>query len=172
MPLRQSLKSSGLALETELKLVLNAVVACLCGLDADGKVTFCNDALLKTTGYRADEMIGKNLHELLHHSRPDEATYRTPECGFSRAIRAHQLIHVVGESYWRKDGTRFPAECWARPLRQPIGPTQFVRTLQDLTESQRDKEALRQSQEKFRRILASAPGCGLDLGPERQGHLH
>src|SRR5579864_1489950 len=71
MPLRQSLESSDLAPGAELQQVLNAVVACLCGLDADGNVTFCNDALLKTTGYRADEMIGQNLHELLHHSRPD-----------------------------------------------------------------------------------------------------
>jgi PAS domain S-box-containing protein len=126
-------------------------------LNADGKVMFCNDALLKTTGYRADEMIGKNLHELLHHSRPDGTTYRAAECGFSRAISAHQAIHVVGESYWRKDGTRFPGECWAHPLSQPIGPTEFVVTFQDLTESLRDKEALRQSQEKFRRILANAP---------------
>jgi len=60
MPLRQSLKSSDCELEAELQLVLNAVIACLCGLDADGSVTFCNDALLKTTGYGAEEMIGSN----------------------------------------------------------------------------------------------------------------
>jgi hypothetical protein len=53
-----------------------AVVACLCGLDAEARVTFCNDALLSTTGYRADEMIGKNLHELLHPSRSDGTAYR------------------------------------------------------------------------------------------------
>jgi len=47
MPLRQLPKSSDCELETKLQLVLNAVVACLCGLDADGNVTFCNDALLK-----------------------------------------------------------------------------------------------------------------------------
>jgi PAS domain S-box-containing protein len=157
MPLRQLPKSSDCELETELQLVLNAVVACLCGLDADGNVTFCNDALLKTTGYRADEMIGKNLHELLHHSRPDGTRYSAAECGFNRAISTHQATHVVGEFYWRKDGTCFPTECRAHPLPQPIGLTKFVVTFQDLTESQRDKEALRQSQEKFRRILTSVP---------------
>jgi two-component system sensor histidine kinase/response regulator len=69
--MRQPLESSDLRFGSELQPVLNAVVACLCGLDAEGRVTFCNDALLSTTGYRADEMIGKNLHELLHPSRSD-----------------------------------------------------------------------------------------------------
>jgi PAS domain S-box-containing protein len=63
----------------------------------------------------------------------------------------------LGEFYWRRDGTRFPAECWAHPLLQPIGPTEFVLTFQDLTESHQDKEALRLSQDKFRRVLANAP---------------
>mgnify|MGYP001390960554 CR=1 FL=1 len=157
MPLRQSLKSSDLALGAELQQVLNAVVACLCGLDADGNMTVCNEALLKTTGYSADEVIGKNLHELLHHSRPAGTSYHADNCGFNHAINARQEIHVVGESYWRKDGTCFAAECWAHPLSQPIGPTKVILTFQDLTESLRDKEALRLSQEKFRRILASAP---------------
>lgn len=157
MPLSRSLKSSDRELETELQLVLNAVSACLCGLDADGNVTFCNDALLKTTGYRADEMIGRNLHEMLHHSRPDGTTYTAGECGFNQATSAHQAIHLVAEFYWRKDGTCFPTECWVHPLAQLIGLTRFVITFQDLTESRRDKDALRQSQEKFRRILASAP---------------
>jgi len=157
MPLRQPLESSDLRFGSKLQPVLNAVVACLCGPDAEVKVTFCNDALLSTTGYRAEEMIGKNLHELLHPSRSDGTANRAAECGFSRAIGAHQATHVVGEFYWRKDGTRFPAECWAHPLLQPIGPTEFVLTFQDLTESHQDKEALRLSQDKFRRILANAP---------------
>lgn len=157
MPLRQFPKSPNGELEAELQLVLNAVIACLCGVDADGSVTFCNDALLKTTGYGANEMIGSNFHELVHRSRPNGTTYRAGECASNQAINAQQATHVVGEVYWRKDGTCFPTECWVHPLPQSIGLTRFVITFQDLTESQRDKDALRQSQEKFRRILASAP---------------
>ena len=103
MPLRQSLTNSEREFETELQLVVNAVVACVCGLDAHGNLTFCNDALLKTTGYCAEEMIGRNLHELLHHSRPDGTTYPAPECSFNQAISAHHAIHVVGEFYWRRN---------------------------------------------------------------------
>ena len=157
MPPSQLLKRSDDELKAELQLILNAVVEGLCGLDLEGNVTFCNDRLLKMTGYRADETIGSNFHELLHHSRPDGTKYPAEECVFQQAINAYQSIHVVGEFHWRKDGRCFPSESWLRPLIQPLNRTAFVITFQDLSEIQRDKDALHQNEDKFRRILASAP---------------
>ncbi len=86
MPLSRFLKSSDDELKAELQLILNAIVEGLCGLDREGNVTFCNDALLKTTGYGADELMGSNFHELLHHSRPDGTKYPAKECAFHQAI--------------------------------------------------------------------------------------
>jgi len=71
MPLSQLLESSDRESKAELQLILNAVVEGFCALDAGGNITFCNDALLRMTGYRTEEIIGNNLHELLHHSRSD-----------------------------------------------------------------------------------------------------
>lgn len=157
MPVSQLLKSSDGESKAELQLILNAVVEGLCGLDSKGNVTFCNDALLNITGYRADEMIGSNFHGLLHHSRPDGTRCPPETCAFHKAIAAGQEVHVVGDFHWRKDGSCFPSESWAHPLPNPISRTAFVVTFQDLTEIQRDKDALRQSEEKFRRILMSVP---------------
>jgi len=157
MPLSQLLESSDGKLKAELQLILNAVVEGLCGLDAEGNVTFCNDALLKITGYSADELIGSDFHDLLHHSRPDGTKYPAQECAFHQAVIARQAIHVVGEFHWRKNGTCFPTESWTHPLPQPLSRTAFVVTFQDLTESQKDKDALSESEEKFRRILSGTP---------------
>lgn len=157
MPLRQVLKGFPGELNAELQLILNAIVEGLCGLDARGNVTFCNDALLKMTGYQTEELIGNNLHELLHPSRPDGTKYPAEECVFLKAMNAHQEIHIVGEFFWRKDGTRFPTEYWIRPLQQPSSLTECVATIQDITKIQGDKDALCRSEEKFRRILASVP---------------
>jgi PAS domain S-box-containing protein len=157
MPLSQPLKSSDLELKAELQLILNAIVEGLCGVDLDGNVTFCNEALLKMTGYRAEELIGSNLHEMVHHHRSDGTEYPVEDCALYQAIKARRSTHVTGEFYWRKNGSRFPNESWVHPLSQTLGRTAFVITIQDITEAQRDKEALRQSEEKFRRILAGVP---------------
>lgn len=157
MPLSQLLKTPDSELKAELRLILNAVVEGLCGLDAEGKITFCNEALLKMTGYRTEEMIGSNFDRLLHDRSTDGKHYPKDKCAFQKAIEALQAIHSVGEFYYRKDGSRFPAECSAHPLPLPLGRTAFVITFQDLTKIQEDKDALRQSEEKFRRILAGTP---------------
>lgn len=110
MPLSQLLKRSSGELQAELQLILNAVVGGLCAVDARGNATFCNEALLRMTGYRTDELIGNNLYALLHHSRPDGTRYPEEECALRKALDANQGMHVVGEFLWRKDGSCFPAE--------------------------------------------------------------
>jgi PAS domain S-box-containing protein len=57
--------------KTELQLILNAIVEGPCEVSTDGNVTFCNEALLKITSYWAEELIGSNLHEMIHRRRSD-----------------------------------------------------------------------------------------------------
>lgn len=122
MPLNQFEKSSESKLQAELQVILDAVVEGVCGVDVQGNATFCNDALLKMTGYRAEEIVGKNVHELLQRSREDGASYPVEECAFREALDGRQATHLAGEFLWRKDGTCFPAEYWMHPLQQSLGP--------------------------------------------------
>src|SRR6202140_4049151 len=150
-------KHSDVLLQAELQLIMNAVVEGVCGLDAQGNATFCNDALLSMTGHSEDEFVGKNVHTLLHHSRPDGTRYPAEECAFRKGIEAGRATHIVGEFLWRKEGTCFPTEYWMRILSQPLGRTCYVATVKDVTEIQQARDVLRRSEERFRRILASAP---------------
>ena len=152
MPLSQLLNQSAGELQAELQLILNAIVEGLCGVDIHDNVTFCNEALLKMTGYRAEELVGKSVHGAIHHRQPDGTSYPEEECALRTAIERHQEIHVVGVVLWRKDGTCFPAEYWAHPLLHPSGPTVSVVMIQDISERERSIEALKLSEERFRLI--------------------
>src|SRR5208283_3610860 len=169
MPLSPLLKTPVAELSAELQVILNVIREGLCGMDAAGNVTFCNDALLRMTGYQADELIGSNLHEVLHRSRPEGAGPAEGEGAFRKAIGDHQPIHIVSELLWRKDGSNFLAEYQAHPLQRPAAEPAYVVTFQDLTEIQRARDILRQSEEKFRRILASIPDVAWTC--DRQGRM-
>jgi two-component system, NtrC family, sensor kinase len=153
----KSLEKNSGGLDVELSAILDSVAEGVCGVDASGNATFCNDALAQMTGYRAEEVVGKNLHELVHHSRPDGARYPAEECAFRKAVAAHEAANIVGEVLWRKDGSCFPTDYWMRPLKQPSRGTCYVVTVKDISEIQNAREVLRRSEEKFRRILGSAP---------------
>ncbi len=152
MPLSQLLQGSSSELQAELQLILNAVVEGLCGVDAHGNMTFCNDALLRMTGYQTKELLGRSLHSLLHHTRRDGTEYPCEKCSLRAAIQAGQEMHAVREILWRKDGTWFPAEYWAHPLPHHSSAAVSVITIEDTSERERAIEALRTSEERFRQI--------------------
>jgi len=152
MPFHRLTMTSDGTLSTELQFILNAIVEGLCGVDAVGRATFCNEALLKLTGYSQEEVLGKNLHKLLHYRRLDGAYYPEEACPLRAAIGAQRPVHVVNEYLFRKDGSYFPAEYWAHPLRQCLGRTTHIVTLCDLTQRKTSEEALRISQERFQQI--------------------
>src|SRR5208337_1763707 len=115
MPLSELLHTSSEDLKSELHLILNAIVEGVCGIDHQGNCTCCNEALLKMIAIAASEIIGQNMHELVHHTKRNGAAYPAQECVFLEAVRTHRAIHIAGEFLWRKDGTCFPAECWCHP---------------------------------------------------------
>ena len=46
----------------------NAVGEGIYGLDLDGNVTFVNPAAAEMIGWSMEELIGKSMHAVLHHS--------------------------------------------------------------------------------------------------------
>ncbi len=100
----------------ELRLILESTAGAIYGLDLEGRCTFCNPACLRLLGYaHSDELLGKNMHDLIHHSRPDATPLPVEECRIFRAFKSGQGVHVDDEVLWKSDGTSFPAEYWSYP---------------------------------------------------------
>jgi PAS domain S-box-containing protein len=142
---------------TEHQFILDALVEGVCGIDAGGTITFCNDALSVMTGYSKEEIVGKNAHDLLHHSRADGSEYPHEECDLSKAILGGTPRQVVGGPLWKKDGSYIPVEYCGRPTQRDGSRTCYVATIKDLSEIEMAKEALRRSEDQYRRILESMP---------------
>ncbi len=144
-------------LDREHQLILDAIADGICGLNTQGTITFCNDALLQMTGYARHEVVGQNAHDLLHHSRPDGTKVPRAECDLRKAVRQGEATQVAGGLLWRKDGTNLPVEYWGRPVQSRGGRTSYIAMMKDISEIEITKEALRKSEERYRRILESMP---------------
>lgn len=98
-------------------LLLDSIAEGVYGLDLDGNCTFCNAATLRLLGYRTrDELVGRNLHALIHHTHADGTPYAAEDCKACLAFRHNLEIHLEDEIFWRADGTSFPAEYWSYPV--------------------------------------------------------
>ncbi len=78
-------------------------------------MTVVNPAALQMLGYKASELLGKDLHRLIHHTRADGSPYPAEECASSASLEDLGTVRVSNEVFWRKDGTSFPVEYVARP---------------------------------------------------------
>ena len=95
--------------------ILESVGDGIFGTDLDGKITFVNPAAAQMLGYRSEEMLGRNAHELIHHTRADGSAYREEDSPIRNSLNDRDTIRVGNEVFWRKDDTSFPVEYVARP---------------------------------------------------------
>jgi PAS domain S-box-containing protein len=134
--------------EERMRLLLESTGEAIYGLDIKGKCTFCNLAMLRLLGYASqDAVLGRNIHEVIHHTRRDGSAYPLDECSLQADYRAGRRFHGVDELLWRADGTSFDAEMWCYPLLQQGEMEGAVVTFVDITERKKIEEALRQAKE-------------------------
>ncbi len=89
------------------------------GVDPDGLCTFVNAAALRILRYdRPDELIGLNMHEAIHHTRPDGSPFPQASCPLLHTSRSGRAIRLDNELLWRRDATSFFAEYSSFPVFQ------------------------------------------------------
>ncbi len=113
------------------------------GTDASGRFTYVNRAGLVILGYESGEIIGKESHSLIHHSRGDGSPYPAEECPICRANAAGIGCHVDNELLWRKDGSSFATEFSSYPIIENGIFGGAVVTFSDITERKRAEERRR-----------------------------
>ncbi len=142
----------------QLQLLLDSTAEAIYAIDVDGACTLCNAACLRLLGYSHDsELLGKNMHQVMHHTRPDGRSYPVEECKIYQAYRQGEGTHLTDEVFWRNDGTSFPAEYWSYPVRHDNRVVGSVVTFFDITQRKKSDEALRRSEVGYRSIIEGAP---------------
>jgi two-component system sensor histidine kinase VicK len=95
--------------------ILESVGDGIYGIDLDGKVTVVNSAAAQMLGYKQEEMLGRNMHELIHHTRADGSPYASADSPIRKSLTNFATVRISNEIFWRKDGSCFPVEYVARP---------------------------------------------------------
>ncbi|HEY8333851.1 MAG TPA: sigma 54-interacting transcriptional regulator, partial [Tardiphaga sp.] len=104
-------------IERENQLILRAAGEGIYGVNAEGKTTFVNPAAERMLGWSAEELVGKAIHPIMHHSHPDGSHYPDHDCPIYAAFRDGAVHNVDNEVFWRKDGTRVWVEYTSTPIR-------------------------------------------------------
>lgn len=142
--------------ERENRLILNAVGEGIYGVDADGRTTFVNPAGERMLGWRAEELMGRVMHRVVHHSHEDGSLFPLKECPIYAVFR-DASVHRVGEDwFWRKDGSGFPVEYTSTPILdegQPVGAVVVFKDISARLQAQQDLQGALAEVERLKRRL-------------------
>jgi PAS domain S-box-containing protein len=136
--------------EEILRIYQRAMAAAINGIvitDASGPnlpVIYCNPAFEKTTGYTAEEIIGKNCR-LLQGKDTDPNAIKQ----IRQAIRQGEECCVIVKNY-RKDGTAFWNELTISPVQDADGKiTHFIGIQNDITKRKEAEDSLQKAYEEL-----------------------
>jgi len=141
-----------------LTLLLESTGEGIFGIDLDGRCTFINRAGAQILGYRADEVLGRNMHCLIHHAHADGRPYPEQDCPIFRAFRKGEACRLDSEVLWRADGTCFPAEYSSHPIVDAGRVCGAVVTFIDISERRRAHDLLRQAKDDLEQRVAERTG--------------
>ena len=130
------------------RLLLESTAEGIYGVDPDGNCTFINTAGARMLGRDPAEFLGKNVHAIAHHTRPDGSPYPATDCPIYQGLKSRRRsVRIDSEVFWRKDGTSFPVEYVSAPMREDGESLGAVVSFSNITARKRAEEDLRLASE-------------------------
>ena len=102
--------------EAWLRTILDNLGEGVYTLDARGKVAYLNAEGERLIGWRMEELVGKDLHDVIHHHRPDGSVLPATECPIHLAMRDHRVYRSSDEVFFHRDGSAVPVKITGAPL--------------------------------------------------------
>ena len=129
------------------RLLLESTGDGMYGIGVDGHCTFLNHTAAQMLGITPDEALGRNMHELTHHSRSDGSPYLVEECPIYCSLQTGQSCRIDDDCFWRRDGSSFPVEYSSAPILENGRLQGAVITFTDITQRKQAEEELQRAKE-------------------------
>lgn len=130
----------------QLEMLLESTGEGIYGIDLRGRCIFINGAGAHILGYTPDEVVGRNMHYLIHHSYADQRLMHVHDCRIFKAFRQGRGERVDDEVLWRRDGSSFPAQYASYPILDHETVVGAVVTFSDISQRKRIERELQSTQ--------------------------
>lgn len=119
------------------ELILESAGDGIYGIDLEGRITFVNEAGAHALGYTPQELMGGDMHSLIHHTHADGTPHSKLSNPILQGMRTNETVRMTDEMFWRQDGTSIPVEYSANPLIEAGQIAGMVVAFQDISERRR-----------------------------------
>ncbi|MFD5946023.1 PAS domain-containing protein [Streptomyces collinus] len=103
--------------QRQTEMILRAASEGVVGTDTDGRIVLVNPAAAQILGFRASDLGGRELHDLVLHSRADGSPFPYDESPLADTLRSGRKHRVRGQVLYAKDGGKVPVDLTTAPVR-------------------------------------------------------
>ncbi|HET6816739.1 MAG TPA: sensor domain-containing diguanylate cyclase [Mycobacteriales bacterium] len=121
-----------------MRLILDSSAQATVALDLSGVTTMANRAAAEALGFEeGEQLVGLELHDVMHHTKRDGTPYPAVECPLYAALATGESAHLEAELFFRRDGSTFYADFHLEPVRHEGATVGAVSTFNDVTQRRR-----------------------------------
>jgi two-component system, OmpR family, sensor histidine kinase VicK len=117
--------------------ILESVGDGIFGMDLAGQLTFINRRGADLLAYSSEDLLGQDMHALIHHSHADGSPFHKEDCPILRSVERETPLQVDDDVFWRRDGRSLPVQYVACPLVADSRVDGVVVAFADVTERRR-----------------------------------
>ncbi len=145
----QSLRES----EARIRLLFDSVGEGIYGIDKDGLCTFCNPSALRLLGFKMlEQVLGQDMHRLIHHTHPDGSAYPAHLCPIYQTFHSGQGVLGIEDVFYCADGRPIPVEYRAHAIQRDGEILGAVVTFVDIADRRHAETEMRQRDRALRAI--------------------
>jgi diguanylate cyclase (GGDEF)-like protein/PAS domain S-box-containing protein len=142
--------------ESSVRLLMDSTAEAIVGINNESTCIFVNQSCIDMLGYdNADQIVGKDFHELAHHHHPDGREYPGEECSIRIGAHANESFYTDDEIYIRADGSYFPVEVRTHIIKRDGERNGMVMTFTDITERKNDQANIKRLNNQLTLLLES-----------------
>ena len=139
-------------MEAQNQLILEAAGEGIYGINAEGKATFVNRAAQEMLGWNADDLIGRELHAIIHHHHLNGDQFPAHQCPIYDSFRRDKIVRVDDDVFWRKDGRPILVEYVSTPIYDHGVLAGAVVIFRDVTERKENEKKLRHAMDEVEKL--------------------
>ena len=127
-----------------LHAVTDQMVEGLFVADDQNGLTYMNPAAEKLLGYSFDDLAGRNMHEAIHHSRPDGSPYPEADCPVTAVREGRRSSHYEDDdTFFCADGSSMSVAFSVSRFEPPGGSSGVSIVFRDISEEKAERERVR-----------------------------
>ncbi|MFY0579987.1 PAS domain-containing sensor histidine kinase [Cystobacter fuscus] len=126
-------------------------------MDAKGLITYANPAAERMFGWTREEMLGRVLHDLIHHHHPDGTPFPMYMCRLGLVMTEGQTLRDHEDLFIHRDGSFIPILCSNAPILAEGRIVGAALVVHDLTARKRAEEARAEQARQFQLLIDTLP---------------